>query len=741
MIIASTQGLAQTPGQRPLAMRGGLLFEHPLEAIAESAAAAQEASVLRVAVNSASRDNVLDVAEALEAFAAENPTSAWTPSLRANLGGYYCTEGYWTKALEQWERAWDATKHYPSGTGKRLADFTLAYWTRLLVELGRLDELQVIFAEAEGRNLDGGPLLQKYLRTKELYAMLRQRPEVAYRCGWLVLNQLSQASRGQQLNPRAARELYQERNLLQSCAMSVLAQIALKERWSMVGVERPEGSQDLPIPSVLHLKQGHYMALLRADGNRVLAYDPIFGVRHFRREVLNAETSGRFLLDASSLPAGWRALSAEEMATTVGRSGGGGGGFGGFGDDKEGDCADGTCWDCGDSAGMPQWRVSEPNINLWLRDKPISCQPAYGPAVAFDLEFKQRDEQEHDQDSFNFGPGWNSHWCSQAFFRWWDGGYSKTYLSLPGGGTLLFSFPEGQTLATNYENNCQLTLNLDNGNPSSYVLDFPDGRKYIYSCHWVTADTNYPSASTNHFYLSWAVDQKGFVTGYSYNEVNGGYFGKMLRLAHVVDSQYNILYSLEYTNSSVYSSLVSRVTDRFGRSAELTYANDAWDNVHLTAIRDAAGLLSMISYNAYGWPQTLVTAYGTTTFEYDGSGGHRRVRVHEPNGGSQTYLFTSNSETLWSGAPWMPWMVPDDLMPNNLPEGTMLDQWSFYFLNSFHWNQRQSVGVPTDLSQLTTNHMNKARMRHWLSTDSSAWYVPDVALSLVVAPSPSDDGS
>ena len=37
-----------------------------------------------------------------------------------------------------------------------------------------------------------------------------------------------------------------------------------------------------------------------------MAYDPIFGVRHFRREVLNAESSGRFLLDAGSLPAGWR---------------------------------------------------------------------------------------------------------------------------------------------------------------------------------------------------------------------------------------------------------------------------------------------------------------------------------------------------------------------------------------------------------------------------------------------------
>ena len=298
VIIASTQGLAQTAGQRRLAMRGGLLFEHSLEAVAASPTAAQEASVLRAAISSTRLENVPEVAEALEAFAAENPTSVWTPSLRANLGRYYCTEGHWTKALEQWERAWNDSKQYQTGTGKRVADFTLAYWTRLLVELGRLDELQVVFAEAQGRHLGGGPLLQKYLRTKDMYAMLRQSPEAAYRCGWLVLNQLALASRGQRLDPRIGRELYQERNLLQSCSMSVLAQTALKERWSMMGVERPEGSQALPLPSLMHLKQGHYVALLRADG-------PCVGLRSdFRSSAL--PPGGAQRREQWAIPAGCR---------------------------------------------------------------------------------------------------------------------------------------------------------------------------------------------------------------------------------------------------------------------------------------------------------------------------------------------------------------------------------------------------------------------------------------------------
>ena len=62
--------------------------------------------------------------------------------------------------------------------------------------------------------------------------------------------------------------------------------------------------------------------------------------------------------------------------------------------------------------GMPHWRVTEPNINVWLIDSPVSCQPAYGPPVDLRLEFKQRDEAALATDVFSFGACWNSRWLS-----------------------------------------------------------------------------------------------------------------------------------------------------------------------------------------------------------------------------------------------------------------------------------------------------------------------------------------
>jgi hypothetical protein len=672
-ITASTPGLAQTPGQRLPAIRGGLLFEQPLEAVAQSPTAAQEASLLQVAIASASAANADEVVEALEAYVAENPSSVWTPSLRARLGRHYCSEGYWTKALEHWERAWGDTKQYPTGPGKQVADYTLAFWTRLLVELGRLDELQAIFAEAEGRVLDGGPLTRKYLRTKEGYGILRQRPEAAYRCGWLVLNRLALATRGRGLDPGPARLLYQERNLLQSCSMSALAQIALNDQWSLLGVERPEGSQELPLPSAMHLKQGHYVALLRAEHGLVLAYDPIFGTRHFRREVLNAESSGRFLVGAGLTPAGWRVLSPDEMATTVGRSVGDSGGFGGFMDEEEADCSCGclgnpppprlppsrrqprprpgadsstlwrglgsggdsgglwsgwpqerdvavasaasdgdsgsSCQDCsGESGpqGMLRWRVSEPNINLWLRDDPISCQPAYGPAVAFGLRFAQGDDQPPNEYVFEFGAGWHSPWHSHTYYiqRY---GYYNTTLYLPGGGTLKFAFADGETVASNYLYNARLTATVSNDVAIAFTLDLPDGRKHVYEYGWQQGQ-NY------HLYLTRSVDAQGFVTHFVYSQVEEPNWGTVLHLSTVTDQQGDLLFGLQYTNGTEYSSLVSAVTNRFGQSARLTYTENASGVPFLSRIEDAAGLASTVSYDEGGFPQALATPYGATTF-------------------------------------------------------------------------------------------------------------------------------
>lgn len=603
--LGSTQGLAQPLGVYLPVIKGPIV-ERPIEAVGLSPTAAQEGGLLQTAVQAANQSNMADVEQALEAFVTENPSSVWTPSLQANLGRHYCTEGHWTKSLEEWEQAWDATKNYERGAGKRVADYTLAHWTRLLVELGRLDELQVLLAEAGNRRLDGGPLTQKFLRTKELYGILQHYPEASYRCGWLVLNRLSIATRNQALDATNLRSLYQENNLLQTCSMSALAQMAMNGRWSMAGVARPDGSQDLPIPSVMHFSQGHYIALLQAQGPVVLAYDPIFGVRNFRRDVLNAEASGKFLVTLGQVPTGWSQLSTDEMASTVGRSGGvyyqdpketicptspfapsppspaspppapappgspaPAGGPSGSGGSGDGDGGSGSsCASCGSHAtGMVQWRVSEPNINLWLWDNPISCQSAYGPAVGFDVEFKQRDE-ESSSDTFSFGVSWNSRWLSHVYcytsYGFSYGGAAT--VSLPGGGAITFNFPAGQNVADmNYEYNCRLTATVITNNQAvAFVLDFPDGRQYVYDRAW----------DSWNFYMSSSVDSQGFVTRYNYSEVDHGPFGTYLELSTVADQANNTLFSLSYTNGTYAQSLVSEVTDRFGRSANLDHTED-----------------------------------------------------------------------------------------------------------------------------------------------------------------------
>ena len=62
----------------------------------------------------------------IESFIGAYPNSAWAPSLHANLGRVYLDRGRMSLALEHWEAAWLATRPYPDGSGKLMADYTLA---------------------------------------------------------------------------------------------------------------------------------------------------------------------------------------------------------------------------------------------------------------------------------------------------------------------------------------------------------------------------------------------------------------------------------------------------------------------------------------------------------------------------------------------------------------------------------------------------------------------------------------
>ncbi len=766
----------------------------PLAAVGSSHSAANERGVLQAAFARSDKVDDIDMAALLEAFADENPGSVWTPSLHAGLAHYWLEAGAYSRALEHWARAWELTRGYGTGPGKEVADYALAYGTRVLVGLGHLDEAAIVFAEAGNRHLDAGPLEQKYLKTLELYGMLQRTPAASYRGGWSVLDHMVNRARGKGLDPRGADRFYREGALFEGCSLKALAELALEGQCPMLAVERPDGVEDLPVPGVLHLAIGHYVALLSWEHGLIRAYDPLWGERVFRPEVLNAEASGRFLVVGSQVPAGWRPLSRDDMSMTLGRCSQAPGWFSGFSDGVENllfgdDCGDGpsgagsggnaggsnavsrddpTVQDGGDGyelpvadcphgdcagnagtdLGLARWQVTEPNINLWLRDQPLRCQPAYGPAVGFRLYFKQRDEYSGTHpDVFSLGPGWNCNWLSwldhSSYAQYGVLGHVKVFL--PGAGMLGFYFTTGQTVATDYYYNSRLVAVMAGGSVSGYRLELPDGRQFLYAQPW--GESCWNTAQSQYLYMTESVDPEGFITHYDYAVVLDQWGDEGLRLRSVGDHNNELLFTVYYTTAGSYGHLVDHVTDRFGRTTRIEYALDGAGMPHLSRITDAAGLSSAISYDASGWPRTLTTPYGTTTFSYQwfqsDYNGWRYVILEEPNGGRQMYLFTALTAATWGGQTWLPDQVPANLIPGNLPFGTMLDTLSMNTLNSFHWNQRQSTDVPVELAAMTPNHFNKARLRHWLARalGSPCPLQADAALSWERAPSLDDAGT
>src|SRR5205807_6059759 len=77
---------------------------------------------------------------ALEQYLERHTNSAWAPSLRANLAICYRSSGRYTRALNEWENAWNTVKEGTSPNDRAIADFILAHWTQLLSSLARSEK-------------------------------------------------------------------------------------------------------------------------------------------------------------------------------------------------------------------------------------------------------------------------------------------------------------------------------------------------------------------------------------------------------------------------------------------------------------------------------------------------------------------------------------------------------------------------------------------------------------------------
>lgn len=257
-----------------------------------------------------------DDATALESFIAQNPRSPWTPGLRVTYGVRLYHQGRFSEALDAFEKSWNALKDSQVPEVREASVTAAAELASLYARLGRVEDLRTVIKELEGRPISGANT-EKIRMAAEGLESMTVMPEHSFKCGPFALRNIRE-SLG--LQPAMHPCIDQKESTAKGVSLSELQQLAGEMDMDWVAAERTPGAK-LPLPILAHWKLGHYAAVLKQmDDGRLLVRDPTF-LHDFlvTPEVLERESSGRFLVPRSTLGKGWKPLSADEAAQVFGK--------------------------------------------------------------------------------------------------------------------------------------------------------------------------------------------------------------------------------------------------------------------------------------------------------------------------------------------------------------------------------------------------------------------------------------
>ncbi len=683
----------------------------------------------------------------LERFIEAHLDSPWVPGVRNALAVMYRQTGRYTRALQHWESAWEAAKANSSVNGRVVADATLVNWLGLLSSLGRVQTMKSLFTETEGRVFERSEQYRRYETAQSAYYIMLEHPQIAFRCGAFALKAV-----GQKLQPgnRQLETLVEASSPATGFTLTSLAEYGRQLGLGLAPVRRLRGSE-LLVPSVVHWRENHYAAILDHTNQFYLVSDPTFGSPAWLAdEVVNSEASGVFLAPTNRLPSGWIALTKADTDLIYGK-----GYTNSIDDSKDKGCkknplCPGKCVSC---SGMPVWWVSEPYINIWASDEPLSYKTSTGEEISFRLSYKQRDTRPTTSTSLP-PTTWNHNWFSYVHFvgqNAYPGGQITYYtfypysasLYLPDGGVSAFdsaniSDEASRTTLLSQQGTGVAPYgplgrqNLEDGF-SGFRLIHPDGSQDIYGLiegvRLIVGFQPYGDAL-----LTEQIDPLGNRKHFYYE----GGLPATLRLKYVVDYDGR-------TNTLTYNSSnwVSQVQSPYGNSASFLYDSKG----NLTNIVDAAGLSTTNQFDANGYLTSMITPYGTISFVHTvnnantntlgNMGGHdinRAIKNIQPDGSKQLYLYRFDCSSF------MPTTYSN--IPAGTPLGTIDDGTGatnifagVCYRDSFYWGSRQYAALSTEvLTNLTANDYLLAQMKHWLQDTNDA-FVSD-SISILRDPSP-----
>ncbi|HJV91536.1 MAG TPA: hypothetical protein VJ623_14595 [Holophagaceae bacterium] len=660
-------------------LRGIKVLAEPLVPIGGEPTPEENAALAR-ALERYEATGVTEAVDPLIDFLNAHPSTPWAASLLTDVGVVYRHTGRYTKALGVWEQAWSLSKKATVPAEAAIANRALAELAELNGRVGRMNRIQELLKEAEGRTLVGSAG-ERLDNVREGLWNMEHDAAHSFRCGPLGLDAV-RAAMGLPFKPQVetACSTQQGTSLAQNAAWAESFGIPLQMAKRQPGAE-------VIVPSLVHWKLGHFAAVVKQEGQRFLVKDPTFGEEIWvTRAALDDEATGYALVPKGTLPTGWARVGDAEGRTVWGKGNvppkpegpevpdgpscpAGSGEGSGSGSGGEG----GT----GDSSGMPRYAYFKAQTSLAITDTPVSYAPPRGYPVHFTLTYFQRNAYQPQSMQFgNVGSKWNFDWLAYITDDPTTVGQTVTFFNASGGQRSYTGFNSATgTYANQFKTHDQLIRNAD----STYTRVMPDGSKEIYGQS--DGATTYP----RHLFLTQKTDSSGNTLSFAYDA--------QLRLITVTDALGQVT-TLSYELASD-PLKVTKVTDPFGRTAVLAYTASGL----LASITDAVGMTSSFAYgpntqspNAPAdFIHAMTTPYGTTAFQTGNgtSGNQTWVVATDPMGNSERLEF-------YNGAPGVAATDP------NPPAGFMNNY--LQYRNVYFWDKRAMALYPGDYSKAKVNH-------------------------------------
>lgn len=662
--------------------RFGILAE-PLVALAEPSAS--ETRDLEWAISRYRKSRDFARATAIDEFLKQYPQSVWRGSLLTNRGLANLHEGYFSRAIASFEKAWHAGAKAKTPAQRAIRDRALGELLTLETRLGHVQKVKALLAAIGTRAL-AGSASEDLASAKFGLRDLKHNPGSSNRCGAAALEAVAKvrkmsASDLQRIEDAEAGAI--------GMTLAQLTQLAAKAHLPSHAVYR-SGGEPIPVPSVVHWKENHYGAIVGERNGLYRLRDPVFDQDHWvTRAALESESSGYFLVPDNPAQYSWRTVAAKEAARVVGA------GYttqdekgatatddakscptepkSGKPHSNQNSCACSSAGKVPSFTGMANYDVHLMLVSLNIKDNPVGYSPPKGPAVPITLSYIQREAYEPANFSyFNLGHKWTINWRSFVQDDPNHPGQSVS-IGLPGGGTRFYDGYNTSTGIFTPEERSGAELVMISAAPAVYERRMSDGTVYVYGAS--DDSVTFP----RRVFLTQKIDPTG-------NAVTLAYDG-LMRLTTIADALGQQT-TFDYTNS-INPLLVTAVTDPFGRHATIEY--DA--SGRLISITDEIGLRSQFSYDSGTFITAMTTPYGTTSFSYGENGRQRWLNITDPKGQTERYEFRHDAP----GIPFSLSVVPSSVGIYNA---------NINRRNTFYWDKTAWARAPGDYT--------KARIYHWL---------------------------